>query len=81
MMEDVAWMEIGRGMLGWVGWRFRGAFRRIVAHPIDQVLVLLPTESGIEDRISLKFKEPVHLDGQRGLHDAARERVRHVRLE
>ena len=43
--------------------RFPGAFRRVVAHPIDEVLQLASSDAGIEDRIYLVLREPVHLDG------------------
>ena len=51
---------------------------RIVDHPIDEVLKLSAIESRIEDRMDLKLRKPVHLDGQRGLHDAAWKRVGHM---
>ena len=31
--------------------------------------------------MDLKLRKLVHLDGQRGLHDSAREHVRHMRFQ
>ena len=56
-------------------------FRRIVAHPIHQIVEIAVPKSGIEDRMNLELKQTVHLDGQRRRHDTARERVRHMRFE
>ena len=61
--------------------RFPRSFRLVVAHPIHQILKFTKPESGIEVRINLELREPVHLDGQGDLHDSARERVWHMRLE
>ena len=61
--------------------RFLGAVRYIVSNPVHKVLEFAATLSGIEDRIILELGHPVHLDGERGLHDSVGERFGHMRLQ
>jgi len=71
----------GEASIGKIRSRLPRVLRRIVAHPIHQIVEFAAPKSGIEDRINLELRQPVHLDGQRDLHDATRERVRHMRLQ
>ena len=61
--------------------KFPGALRCVVSDPVHQILEFQTMESGIEDRFNLELGHPVHMDGERDLHDSAGERVRHVRLQ
>ena len=45
-----------RAGVGNVVGRLPRSFRRVVAHPIDEVLQLSAPESGIEDRINLELR-------------------------
>ena len=53
----------------------------IVTDPIHEVVQLPVPKFGVEDRLNLESRDAVHMDGQRGGHDAARERVGHVGLQ
>ena len=61
--------------------RLPSSLRRIVAHPIHQILEFSAAETKVEDRIDLKLRQTVHLDGRRGHHDTTRECVGHMRLQ
>ena len=71
----------GFGGIGHICHRLPRYLGLIVAHPIDQVLKFAVKISGIEDFLDLKFRKAIHLDWERGGHDAIRERVRHMRFQ
>ena len=52
----------GRAGVDNVVGRFPRSLRFVVAHPIDEVLQLVPLESGIEDRINLELRKTIHLE-------------------
>ena len=53
----------------------------VVADPIHEVVQFSVSKFGVEDRLNLEFWDVVHMDGQRGGHDAATECVGHVGLQ
>ena len=53
----------------------------VVADPIHEVVQLAVPKFGVEDRLNLELWNTVHMDGQRGSHDAARECVWHMGLQ
>ena len=68
------------GMSKVVG-RFPRSVVYVVADPIHEVVQFPVPKFGVEDRLNFEFWDVVHMDGQRGGHDAARERVGHVGLQ
>ena len=67
------------GMSKAVG-RFPRSVVDVVADPIHEVVKFPVPKFGVEDGLNLEFWDVVHMDGQRGSHDAAWECVGHVGL-
>ena len=67
--------------MGKVGGRLPRSVVYVVADPMHEVLQFPVPKFGVEDRLNLEFWDAVHMDGQEGGHDAARECVRHVGLQ
>ena len=64
--------------IGKIRSRLPRVLRRIVAHPIHQIKEFAAPKSGIEDIIIFALRQPVHLDGQRDLHNASTTRPGNV---
>ena len=47
----------------------------VVTDPIHEVLQLSVPKFGVWYRLNLEFRDVVHIDGERGGHDSAREGV------
>ena len=53
----------------------------VVADPIHEAVQLAVPKFGVEDRLNLELGNVVHMDGQRGSHNATMECVWHMELE
>ena len=53
----------------------------VVADPIHEVVQFPVPKFGVKDRLNLALWDAIHMDGQRGGHDATRECVWHVGLQ
>ena len=47
----------------------------VVTDPIHEVVQLPVPKFGVEDNLNLELRDAIHMNGQRGGHDAAREWV------
>ena len=56
-----------------VGGRLPRSVVYVVADPIHEVVQFSVPKFGVEDRLNLEFWDAVHMDDQRGGHDAARK--------